>query len=287
MIGAGRLGPALARLLVEAGEPVAAIASRTPEHARRAAAFAGGGVRAAPLEELPGIAGRVLIVVSDAAIAEVAERLAEAGFAGGAALHCCGSVGPEPLAPLDAAGASCGVLHPLQTVPSPEEGVKTLRGIYWSITGEGEAAAWAGRIVGLLDGHAVTIPASARPLYHAAAVTACNLFIALEDAALAMLERAGVPRREALAALSPIVTLTCRNIFRLGPEAALTGPISRGDRETVARHLEAMRLLPATIQDVFRAGALHTVSLARRKGLDALTAAHLERLLRDNSGRNA
>ncbi len=287
IVGAGRLGPALARLLVEAGEPVVAIASRTLAHAREAAAFAGPGVRPARVEELPRLANRILLAVSDSAIAAVAAQLAREGFPQGLALHCCGSIGPEPLAPLAERGVACGVLHPLQTVPSPEAGVEGLRGICWSITGEGEAAAWGREIAARLGGRVIEIAPEHRALYHAAAVMACNYFVAVEDAAVAMLEHAGVARQDALAALQPIVGQTYRNVFGSGPEKVLTGPITRGEAETVARHLQAVRALPENIRELFRTAGLYTVSLARRRGLEPAAAARMERLLRDNGGEDA
>ncbi len=285
--GAGKLGQALARLLVEAGEPVVAVASRNPDHARQGATFAGPTVRAVPLAELASACDRILITAADGAIAEVALRLADAGFAGTAALHVCGALDTGPLTPLSERGISCGVLHPLQTIPSPERGLEALRGICWGVTAGGAASAWADRIVGLLGGRRLDIAAGARALYHAAGVTACNYLIALEDAATAMMEATGVNRSDALAALEPIVSATCRNVFELGPTAALTGPVLRGDIDTVARHLDALAALPETVRDFHRAAARHTITLARRRGLDDDRAEQLDRLLRENSTRNA
>jgi predicted short-subunit dehydrogenase-like oxidoreductase (DUF2520 family) len=238
------------------------------------------------VDEVPALAGRALIAVSDGAIAEVAGELADAGFRDGAALHVCGALGPEVLRPLAGMGVSCGVLHPIQTIPSAERGVTALRGICWGVTADREAAEWAGRIAGLLDGRVLRIAPEKRAAYHAAGVTACNYFVALEDAALAIMDAAGVGREEALDALAPMVESTLRNTFEMGPTEALTGPVLRGDAETVRRHLEAIDELPDTVRGLYRAAALHTVEIARRRGLDEESAGRLEKLLRDNGIRN-
>ncbi len=285
--GAGKLGCALARLLCDAGGQGVIIASRTPSHAERGASFAGPAARAVDWPELAKLCDRLLITVSDHAIAAVAASLAGLGFAGEAALHTCGALGAEPLAPLAERGAACGVLHPLQTIATPERGVEALRGIHWGVTADGEASQWADRIVTLLRGRRLDIAADARPLYHAAGVTACNYLIALEDAAVSIMEAAGVERPAALAALAPMVDATRLNTFELGPVAALTGPVLRGDLDTVTRHLDALATLPQTIRDLYKAGGRHAITLARQRGLDPDQARRLERLLSENSTQNA
>ncbi len=282
IIGAGRLGGALARVFREAGLPMVCVASRNPERAAWAARFAGGGVRAASIAEVAAQAGVVVITVTDQAIAEVAGELAAAGMPAGVAFHACGAMGPDSLEPLARRGVSCGVLHPLQTVPTPELGARRLRGICWGVTAEGAAMERAREIVAALDGDLLEIAAEARPAYHAAAVMACNYFVAAEDAALAIMESAGVDRERALKALAPIVSATWQNIQECGPEDAATGPLLRGDAGTVRRHLEAVEKLPPTVRGLFRAAGLHTVDIARRRGLPDGAADQLIRLLRDN-----
>jgi predicted short-subunit dehydrogenase-like oxidoreductase (DUF2520 family) len=172
------MGQALGHLLRQRGESIAAVASRSPEHAALAAAFVGGGAKAASYAEIPQHAARVLIAVRDDAIGDVARVLAGSGMHRGTALHTSGARGPEALAAL-AAGVACGTLHPLQTVANPEEGVRVLPGVAFAIDGAREATAWAERLVGLLDGLTLHVPAASRPLYHAAAVMASNCVTAL------------------------------------------------------------------------------------------------------------
>lgn len=283
--GAGRMAQALGRLLRERGEPVAAVASRNPEHARAAAAFIEG-AEAVPYSRLAQSAARVLIAVSDDAVALVGALLAESGMKDGAALHTCGARGPEALAALAANGVSCGTLHPWQTVASPEQGVAALPGSAFGITAEGVAAAWAERIVVLLGGRALRIPANKRPLCHAAAVMASNHVVALIDAAAMLMGAAGIEEAEALAAMAPLVRAAAANTLSAGPVRALTGPVARGDVATVAMHCDALAAAPPTVRGLYRAAALHVVEIARRRGLSEASALELEELLRKSGGRN-
>lgn len=278
--GAGRMAQALGRLLRERGEPVVAVASRNPDHARAAAAFIGG-AEAVPYSALAERVTRVLIAVSDDALPQVAATLASSGMHGGAALHTCGARGTEALAALEASGVSYASLHPLQTVTSPEQGLAALPGCAFGITGEGPAAAWAERIVALLGGRALRIPADKRPLYHAAAVMASNYVVALIDAAAMLMGAAGIGEDEALAALAPLVGASGANALSLGPMRALTGPVERGDIETISMHCDAMASAVApTVRGLYRAAGLHALEIARRRGLSEANARKLEELLR-------
>jgi predicted short-subunit dehydrogenase-like oxidoreductase (DUF2520 family) len=277
IVGSGRVASSLGRLLRDRGAPVVGIASRDLNHARAAAEFIG--VKAVALETIPGLARRVLIAVSDDAITEVAIRLANAGFERGIALHTAGSRGPEALAPLIAAGVSTGVLYPLQTFPTPEQGLRDLPGSYFVLTGDPSAMAWAREIVELVSGHIISSQPAQWGLFHAAAVLASNYQVTLIDAALETLEAAGVARAEGLAALSSLARATLNNVLGTGPQAALTGPISRGDVETVRRNREALTAVSPATQDLYRAAGQRTIPIARRQGLADSAIAQLEKCL--------
>jgi predicted short-subunit dehydrogenase-like oxidoreductase (DUF2520 family) len=278
------MAQALGRLLVERGEPVAAVASRDSGQAAHAAGFIGGGVESVSYRELPSRAGRLLIAVTDAALPAVVQRLAEAsaeaGICGGVALHTCGTFGPEALEPLAGRGYSCGTLHPLQTVAAPERGVTALPGSAFAVAGDTEALAWAERIAALLGGEALRIAPKFRPVYHAAAVMASNYIAALLDAAVILMGAAGITEDRALRAIAPLARASLNNAADLGPLRALTGPIERGDSETVALHLNALENEPESVRELYRTAGLHALELARRRGLGEPEAARLEALLR-------
>jgi predicted short-subunit dehydrogenase-like oxidoreductase (DUF2520 family) len=272
------VGAALALLLDAAGEPVAAIASRSPQRAQAAAALLGGRALAVPFADLPRHAGRLLIAVPDDAIAAVAAELARNG-ARGIALHTSGALGPEALSPLAERGVACGTLHPLQTITGTADPETALSGVAFSVWGEGPAVEWAESIATLCRGTILRIPPEARALYHAAAVMASNYVIALVDAAACLMERAGVEREQALRAVAPLVRTSAENAVTRGPVDALTGPIERGDAATVAAHLAALEGCPETIRAMYSAAGLHTITIARRKNLGTGQAARIEQEL--------
>lgn len=284
--GAGRVAQAIGRLLAERGERVVAVASRNPAHAAAAAAFIAGeagetACAAVSIEQLPVRAGRVLIAVSDDALAEVARRLAGAGMSAGAVLHTCGARGPEILEPLSRAGVSCGVLHPLQTVASPAQGVRDLPGAAFAISGDPGAVAWAGRICALLECTPLSIAPGRMPLYHAAAVMASNYMTALIDAAVILMVAAGIDEKTALGALGPLVRASVENTLAMGPGQALTGPIQRGDAETLRRHIDSLAGVPGAASELYRSAGRCALELARRQGLDERKAGRIERLLEE------
>ena len=284
--GTGRVAQALGRLLAERGEPVAAVAGRNPERTRAAAAFIGYKVKPATLGTLPKRTARLLIAVSDSSILEVAHAIAGSGMKPGIALHTCGAMGPEALAPLAAAGVSCGVLHPLQTFATPGQGLSALTGCTFGIDGDEAALQWAVQIAHLLDAATLRIPPAGRLLYHAAAVMACNCVVALLDAAAMLMDAAGIEPDKTLLALGPLVEASVANALHIGTVEALTGPVRRGDLETVSGHLSALSKAPESVQGLYRAAGLHAVDLAVRGGLAPDRARLLENLFRESDRGN-
>ncbi len=263
--GAGRIGQALGRLLLDRGEPVAAVAGRDSANTNAAAEFVG--ARPVSYAELPARCTRVLIAVPDDALDSVVRVLAKTMHRG-AALHTCGTRGPEALAPLEAMGVSCAAIHPLQTVTTPQQGLTALPGAAFAITGsESPALTWALQIASLLQGEVLRISPEGRPLYHAAAVMASNYTMALLDAAAILMKEAGIEEEQALQALTPLIQASVGNALAMGPLRALTGPVERGDNGTIETHLRALADVPVpeSVKALYRAAGLHALNMARRK----------------------
>jgi predicted short-subunit dehydrogenase-like oxidoreductase (DUF2520 family) len=127
-----------------------------------------------------------------------------------------------------------------------------------------------------LAGRPLVIAPARRPVYHAAAVFGSNYLVALTAATVRLLLDAGVAERDAFPALMPLLRGTLDNIEQLGVSAALTGPIARGDLETVRLHLS--RLSPAQ-RRLYCALGRESLDLARAAGLDEHRAAERESLL--------
>lgn len=252
--------------LGERGVRIECIASRGLEHARAAASLFGRTL-AVGYGEIARHASHVLVAVSDRAIEAVAAEIAGGGGGVRVALHTCGARGAEALAPLAAAGARCGTLHPLQTIRDPVRGAAALRGAAFAVSGDPEAVAWAVEIAGALQGQVLRIADDTRPLYHAAAVMASNYVAALVDCAAQLMERAGVSREEALRALAPLVRTAVENVAEQGAVGALTGPVVRGDAATVAGHMRALTEGDESVTALYRAAGLHALRMALQRGL--------------------
>ena len=269
----------LARLLVAAGEPLLCIAARDPSRAWEAALFAGPGIEAASLHDFPRDVSHVLIAVSDSAVHSVAAVIA-AALQPEVALHTSGVAGPDVLNPLRSRGTACGTLHPLQTVTGDEAAVASLYGAAFGICGDAAAFGWARHIAGLAQGTPLCVQPERMPLYHAAAVLASNSVTALVDASQSLFELAGLDPDSALRAIAPLLRASVENALRLGPLAALTGPIARGDVNTVVAHRAGLASAPPRVHDLYCAAALHALDMSRRRGLSVEMIAALEESLR-------
>ena len=246
IIGPGRIGQAMGRLLAESRVPIAFIVARKPAVARRAVKFIGEGKPTGLADpKLPG-ASVLLIATSDSAIAEVARRLAKLGkgtdaWRGKVVLHTCGSLPSGVLLPLQLRGAAIGSLHPYQTVPSPQAGVRNLRGCYWALEGDRPAMRVARSWVKLLGGVAFSIRPEEKTLYHLSAFIVSPTLVTLMAQAAALLKQAGVPLKISRPMLRQFVAETARNFAEMGARRALTGPAVRGDWATIRRHISALR----------------------------------------------
>jgi predicted short-subunit dehydrogenase-like oxidoreductase (DUF2520 family) len=231
LVGPGRAGTALAVALVGAGHTVVAVAGRVPDAPGVVAAAEHLGALAAPVAEVARDADLVVLATPDDVVASVAEAVVPGLRRDALVVHCSGSLGLAALTPIAAArpDVRLGVLHPLQTLPAGDVGAARLPGSWAAVSGPSAVAALAEE----LGMQPFVVDDEHRDRYHAAACIASNHLVALLGQVERVASTAGVP----LAAFEPLVRATVDNAFALGPHAALTGPVSRGDVDTVARHL--------------------------------------------------
>eukprot|EP00898_Chlorokybus_atmophyticus_P002662 jgi/Chlat1/3397/Chrsp23S03735 len=157
--------------------------------------------------------------------------------------HCSGALTSHAaLGAAASAGCLIASAHPLLTFPDADAGVRRLPGAYWFCEGSPEALAVVKPLVTAVKGRYVEIEAQRKVLYHAAAVMASNYTVTLLDMASSVAAEAGIDRRLFMTAVEPLVQATVDNVFRMGATDALTGPIARGDVDTVRAHLAALRL---------------------------------------------
>ena len=242
IIGSGRLGTALAVALAGRGYSICSLVARRVQKARQAANLLDGEVQVLAAKQLRSLqpAGVFLITVPDDQIRGVAAALSRLRFTG-VALHTSGALSAEVLAPLRERGWRIGSVHPLMSVSDAREGDAALRGGYWSIEGDKAALRLAKTIVKDLGGKSFSIRSEDKPLYHAAAVMVSGNVTALFDVGLEMLVQCGLTRKTARAVLLPLIASAVHNLETKDPAEALTGTFSRGDVETVKRHLAALK----------------------------------------------
>lgn len=243
IVGPGRAGTALGYALIQShAVDAVTVCGRRPEPPTHPLFTQGLGSYQFGLVRPSADTGAVFLAVPDHVVPEIAHALAAQGLPpdGCAAFHMSGALATDVMAPLHAQGYEVGSFHPLQAIAHPVTVAERIPGSYIAVTGTAGAVAVARRLAAAMGSPTLTVPEARRPLYHAAAVMAANFLPPLLDAACRMLERAGVSHEETLPALLPLVRGTLANIEEVGLDAAVTGPVARGDVETLALHLRAL-----------------------------------------------
>ena len=241
IVGAGRVGRALGRRFRELSWKIGVVVTRSEASARRAVRFIGAGKQHAGLTRHILLSQVILIATPDDAIPAVARELARMGgeeLRGKVVLHTSGAQDSSALEALKEFGAATGSMHPLQTFSGV--GVPDLAGKVFAVEGDVVAVRAARQIARSLGGSPVQIAAGKKVLYHVAALLAAGHVLALVEAATQLLISLGMKRSEATRALLPLTRQVLDNFERVGPRAAWTGPLARGDYKIVESHLRAL-----------------------------------------------
>nr|WP_260636445.1 DUF2520 domain-containing protein [Streptomyces angustmyceticus] len=239
VVGAGRVGPALAASLQLAGHRPVAVSGVSDASVRRAAALLPDVPLVTPAEVLAR-ADLVLLTVPDDALADLVSGLAETGAVrpGQLLVHTSGRFGTAVLDPATRAGALPLALHPAMTFTGTSVDVQRLAGCSFGVTSPDELRMAAEALVIEMGGEPEWIAESARPLYHAALAIGANHLVTLVAQSMDLLRDAGVQAPDRM--LGPLLGAALDNALRSG-DAALTGPVARGDAGTVAAHIAELR----------------------------------------------
>jgi predicted short-subunit dehydrogenase-like oxidoreductase (DUF2520 family) len=277
VIGAGRVGTAIAILLQRAGHRIVAATGREPSRERVARYLPG--VPFVDPSEAAAAGDVVFVAVPDDAIGPVVADVAHAFRPGVWVAHLSGAARIGVMAPVREAGARPLGFHPLQTFPDVERALARFRGCVVAITADDEDGFLIGDVLARdLEAAPFRLADELRPLYHAAAVFASNYVVATSAVAERLLGAAGVP--DPLAAMAPLQRATLDNVHELGPGAALTGPAVRGDAGTIAGNLEALAAHAPAAIPAYVAMARVALGLADTAGrLDGAGRASIEQVL--------
>ncbi|MFE1932878.1 Rossmann-like and DUF2520 domain-containing protein [Streptomyces sp. NPDC056669] len=239
VVGAGRVGPALAASLRLAGHRPVAASGVSDASVRRAAALLPE-VPIVPPSEVLARAELVLLTVPDDALPELIAGLTETGAVrpGQLLVHTSGRYGVSVLEPALRAGALPLALHPVMTFTGTSVDVQRLAGCSFGVTAPEELRLAAEALVIEMGGEPEWIAEESRPLYHAALAIGANHLTTLVAQSLELLRASGVEAPDRM--LGPLLGAALDNALRSG-DAALTGPVARGDAGTVAAHVAELR----------------------------------------------
>jgi predicted short-subunit dehydrogenase-like oxidoreductase (DUF2520 family) len=278
IVGAGNLGSALAVSLHAAGFVVSEILSREGKFSRKRARALAHKVGARPATvDSPATADLVWLCVPDRDISSCARALGQVGsWQKKIAVHSSGALSSDEIAILRERGASIASAHPLMTFV---QGVRpSLIGVSFAVEGDASALRIVRKVIADLGAQSFPIRKRDKAAYHAWGTFASPLLTALLAISERVAQTAGVRAQEARRRMLPIIRQTVENYAQQGPARGFSGPIIRGDAETVARHLEVMRKMPEA-REVYR-----TLALAALGTLPVKNRKQLKVLLRDARG---
>ncbi|MGI9005950.1 MAG: Rossmann-like and DUF2520 domain-containing protein [Streptosporangiaceae bacterium] len=275
VIGAGRAGTAMAAALGRAGHRVVAASAVSQDSLNRISRSLPGARVASP-EEVAEAAALVLLTVPDDALPGLVSGLAATGvpLAGRLLVHASGRHGLAVLEPASRAGALPLALHPVMTFTGRPDDVEKMHGISFGVTAPDPLRPVAEALVVEMGGEAVFIAEEHRGLYHAGLASAANHLVTLVTASGDLLAKAGVPDPAKM--LGPLLGAALENALTFG-DAALTGPVARGDADTVAVHMRAIAAAAPESLGAYLALARLTADRALAAG--RLAGADAQRLL--------
>ena len=268
IIGAGRMGGALALALDHAGYSIDNLVYRRIEPPPGLTTAFHRQPHVCKIDDLRSVSSDIIFVTTqDSEIGVASKQLEDLVQDSPAVFITSGALSSKSIENLKDRGCKTGSIHPLVSISDPITGAEQFTGVYFCVEGDSEAVAIAGSIVECLDGHSFSIPTDKKPLYHAAAVTSSGHLVALIDIAIGMLEKCGLEPTEGKKVLLPLVESTLDNLKEQALEASLTGTFARGDVETFNSHVTAIeRDGSKDLLEIYLALAARSVEIAERAG---------------------
>lgn len=270
IIGAGRVGRSLGKLFHQFEVfQVTSVMSRSLESAVSSCAFIGAGEPVASIEQwrVPDVV--MLAVPDDEIEGQVSVLLQHALVQTDCVVfHCSGSKSSSILAPLHECGAHVASVHPVRSFADPGLVVSDFHGTMCGIEGDRLALQTLSSAFAAIGAQVFELSSEHKLRYHAAAVFASNYLVTLIDVAQQCYVAAGLDPDLAARLAKPLASKTLENCFRLGTTAALTGPIKRGDFETVQRQENDLLSLDRNIADLYKSFVPLTTEIAERSGTE-------------------
>ena len=265
IVGAGQVGRGLFKAFHVSGIDVLGL------HGRKASAWT---TSSGALPSTLSDANTVVLAVRDNQIDDaIAELLSEQKrgargriSSGTVVIHTSGSAEPELIPRLGELGLSGGTFHPLIPFANPDRVPELMKHAWIGIDGDDPARSTSRRLAGHVGARTLDIPAGGKAKYHAAAVISSNFPVVLAALAAEVLSSLGIPQRSAQHAVHGLMVAAVSNLAERPPAEVLTGPIVRGEVDTIIRHLTALRQDPEA-RAVYKRLSLTALEIAAQRGV--------------------
>lgn len=263
-VGAGKVARTLGRAFAGAGLRVVAVASRNRRSAEALASEIPGVDVTDEAQAVADRAGLVFLTVTDDAIGAACREIA--WRPGQLVVHCSGATSLDALAPARDAGALAGGFHPLQMFANPDVALRSLPGCAVAVEAPEPLAALLAQLAERIGCRPFPLPPGVRARYHASATYVGPFVIAVLREATLLWASFGIPERDAMAALLPLLRGTMEAVTREGLAGGMGGCVARGDVGTVRAHLDAIDALSPAMGDLYRELTTRTIPLGLARG---------------------
>jgi len=277
------VGSAVAILLQRKGHHITGLSSKNGVSAANLAESLGCRYCSEPVQVLVD-SDIVFITTPDRELGRVADRLASSGRVEEHQIfyQMSGALPAAVLQPLSHAGGTIASVHPLQSFASVAKAIDNLPGSFFAVQGEEKAVEAAFSLVEELLGRPFKLKSSDKALYHLGACVASNYLVSTIHYAVNIYKKIGMSEEDATKALIPLIRGTLANVEALGSVQSLTGPVARGDINTIGKHLEALKELDPGLSEFYCSLGCYTTGVAREKeSIDNRTKEKLRRLFRE------
>jgi predicted short-subunit dehydrogenase-like oxidoreductase (DUF2520 family) len=239
IIGAGAVGRSIALDLFYKGVEIEGVYSQSGKTARTLGKRVNS-KHSGVLDRHSRMSRLIVVAVPDKEIKNVAATIGRIlpSLKNRVVIHTSGAFSSAELHRLKKRGGSTASFHPMQTFPRSK--AVRMKGIWIAVEGDAQATAQCTELAKILDANTFPISKEAKVLYHMAGVFASNYFVTLLSVVEKLAAESGIPPSLIWKIYRPIIAQTLRNVVRSSPASALTGPIARGDTETVMKHVRAL-----------------------------------------------
>ena len=277
-IGAGKVGTALAISLSGKGYPVVAVYDLNPEAADYFTQEIIGCKITNKTQDVANAADLVFITTVDDQINQIASDLK--WRAGQMVVHCSGANSTALLETAKKQGALVGVFHPGNSFADRKQAIQNIAGNTFDIEAEEPLLSTFKELVAALDGYWIEVKASDRPIYHVAIEMPSLFTMLLARTAVKIFEAMNIEQKQALNVTVPLMRVAANIIESFGTSKALTGPVDRGDTETVKKHIDGLRRLCPSVLPLYRELALQNIPFAiEHRSIDQKKADELKAIL--------